>query len=709
MKTLANASVFWYNLCEYINQGVIMEQDINNEQVRPGIHPFASENVKKFSKTERTIVGIFKRQWYVTKADTVKIGVSEYNYMLIKAPQNLVNQFNIELEIIVVFSSYSKFEPRTLDAFEYINQTLEVGRTEKLCGVLISKDENLHVLVKRYNEGETRIIVPFSYNELTSRGNSDSYFIRDRFQNNFYNRDLFAFNDALKTDLYFFGRDQLVLDIINKHLSGENSGLFGLRKTGKTSIIFDVKRKILSKNAIGVFVSCQNPSISESNWIDAIYHVVDCIYDDVNKDTNQDLRKIHNLCEYSSSTATRILEDEINNIIKISGKSILLFFDEVEHITYKKASNKLWRDKTESVSFWKAIRSIYQKLPVGAFSFCIVGTNPVCIEYPIIDNVENPIFKAVNPIYIPGFKREQTRNMIRTLGKIMGVKFDESLYQRLTDDYGGHPFLIRHVCSYLSQKKSKPFEVSKTYYDKSKLEFNKNEVEYFDMILNVLQDFFKEEYELLKALAVDDIETFSYFAEEDPAMIKHLLGYDLIKKVDDGYEFNMEVIKDYLIRKERLEINRLETLDDKWKFLVTKRGELEIRLRDVVKRVLLTEQLTNSKFEAKKYVMKKIHNSSAERRKYSSTTYKDLFDADKTNIYFSNLLTLISGQWEIFAVYTDLSKEDFSFHMNKINSIGRSDAHAKSVSRAELSQLDLSFAHLERMIEVYNSKPSEFF
>lgn len=125
-----------------------MEQDINNEQVRPGIHPFASENVKKFSKTERTIVGIFKRQWYVTKADTVKIGVSEYNYMLIKAPQNLVNQFNIELEIIVVFSSYSKFEPRTLDAFEYINQTLEVGRTEKLCGVLISKDENLHVLVK---------------------------------------------------------------------------------------------------------------------------------------------------------------------------------------------------------------------------------------------------------------------------------------------------------------------------------------------------------------------------------------------------------------------------------------------------------------------------------------------------------------------------------------------------------------------------------
>ena len=431
-----------------------------NKDVFAGIHGFAAENVQKFPKTERTIVGIFKRNWFVTKADTIKIGASEYNYILIKAPKNLYDQFNIDLEIIVILSSYDKFEPRTLDAFEYVQRSLEIGRTEKLCGILISKDVEVKSLVKKYNEGETRTIIPFSYDEMTSEANSNSYFIRNRLQESFYNRDLFAYNDALKTDLYFFGRDQLVLDIINKHLSGENSGLFGLRKTGKTSVIFDVKRKILQKEGLGVFISCQSPSISEGSWVDGIYYVVECLYRDANEVLEKALKIIHARSEYSPAVATRFLEDEIENILKNTNRSILLFFDEVEHITYKKSSNDKWGEGKESVSFWKAIRSIYQSM--SRFSFCIVGTNPICIEYPTIDGVENPIFKGVNPTYLTGFNRDQTRTMIRTLGKVMGVKFDETIYQRLTDDYGGHPFLIRHVCSYLIKDKPRPFEVSKT-------------------------------------------------------------------------------------------------------------------------------------------------------------------------------------------------------------------------------------------------------
>lgn len=111
-----------------------------NEEVYQGIHNYAQSVVNKFPKNERTIVGIFKRQWYVTKAEIINIGASEYRYFLIKAPNNLANQFNIDLEIIVIFSSYPKFEPRTLDAFEYVKRKLEIGRVENLCGVLISND-----------------------------------------------------------------------------------------------------------------------------------------------------------------------------------------------------------------------------------------------------------------------------------------------------------------------------------------------------------------------------------------------------------------------------------------------------------------------------------------------------------------------------------------------------------------------------------------
>ena len=176
--------------------GVIDEYDYSkNEEVRPGIHNYAQSIVNdKFPKNERTIVGIFKRQWYVTKADTISIGSSEYRYFLIKAPNNLANQFNIDLEIVVIFSSYPNFEPRTLDAFEYVKRKLERGRIENLCGVLISNQDNIDSQIQKQNSGEKRIIVPFSYTELTNKANSEDYFIRQRFQKFFYNRDLFEDN-----------------------------------------------------------------------------------------------------------------------------------------------------------------------------------------------------------------------------------------------------------------------------------------------------------------------------------------------------------------------------------------------------------------------------------------------------------------------------------------------------------------------------------
>ena len=102
-----------------------------NEDVRPGVHPFAEQRINEvYTTVEKRIIDIFKRYWYVTKADILKIGASDYKYVLIKAPENLANLFNISAEIIVIFSSYEKFEPRTFDAFDNVKERLETGRVE---------------------------------------------------------------------------------------------------------------------------------------------------------------------------------------------------------------------------------------------------------------------------------------------------------------------------------------------------------------------------------------------------------------------------------------------------------------------------------------------------------------------------------------------------------------------------------------------------
>ncbi len=65
---------------------------------------------------------------------------------------------------------------------------------------------------------EQPIVIPFTYSELFC--NFDSFFLRNRFRDHFYTRDLFSFLSPLKKDLYFFGRSELIQELVNRHRSG---------------------------------------------------------------------------------------------------------------------------------------------------------------------------------------------------------------------------------------------------------------------------------------------------------------------------------------------------------------------------------------------------------------------------------------------------------------------------------------------------------
>lgn len=670
-----------------------MSERIINEAVHPGWHQFAQEKVLSlFSAPERKIVEVFKRYWYVTKADTISIGSSEYKYFLIKAPEAIANQFNLSAELIVILSAYMKIEPRTLDAFDFVKDQLEIGRVENLCGILISADDQVEEFISKHNGGqEIRIIVPFSYNEITQNA-GDAYLIRNKLQKHFYSRDLFAFDDALKTDLFFFGRNQIVMDIISRHHSGQNTGLFGLRKAGKTSILYDVKRKIPSTKAVAVFISCQDPAMSEGSWVDSIYHIVDCIQKEFSDIVTSIPRK-----EFTELTATALLQNTINEFYQKKKLTVLLMLDEIEHITYGKAANPQWGAGKESVIFWKAVRSAYQSLS-SHFTYCIVGTNPKCIEYSVIEGVENPIFNGVEVLYVPGFDVQQTREMTRKLGRIMGIHFDEPVYTHLTEDYGGHPFLMRHVCSYISKTyTTRPVTIERTKYKRCSDDFRRTQGTYFEMILDVLKRYYQDEYEMLKCLAIGDTETFTYFATEDETMVSHLLGYGLIRKNETDYDFKMDVIKDYILAREKIS-EKCVSIEDRWKYICENRNKVETNLRKAVKRMLIVSFAGDIE-AAREYVMKKIYNDKDSRRKYGGCTYQDLFDPCKCEIYLKSLKILILGRWdEIFKNHSGGMKQDeFINIMDILNDVGRFDAHAKIPSNDDVVLVTAAISKLEKM------------
>ncbi|MGQ3013099.1 MAG: hypothetical protein ACT6QS_05305, partial [Flavobacteriales bacterium] len=240
----------------------------------PGINPNVRFN--HLSIEEENIMKFLAKEWYVTNGGGIiwQNSGTKYKYALIKPTRDFQETFNIEREMVVVFSPYENFEPRTLDVFDRVLQQYADWRIENICYVLVGMDKNIKEKVQKLLRGdpESRIVIPFSYEEFLYTSNS--YFVKNRFRAFFFERDLFAFESPITKDFFFFGRSGLIQKIINRHKSNENSGLFGLRKTGKTSVINGVSRALRLDEAPSVIIDCQNPSLNQRGWNHALSFVI---------------------------------------------------------------------------------------------------------------------------------------------------------------------------------------------------------------------------------------------------------------------------------------------------------------------------------------------------------------------------------------------------------------------------------------------------
>lgn len=656
--------------------------------INPGINP--AGNYSHFTDEEYEIIKRFGIEWYVTHAGgTFTLGInSTYKYFLIKPTELYKEMFNLEREIVVIFTSYDNFEPRDLDAIDFASQKYQTLRLERVCSVILSRDNNIENKLRDIlkNEKESQVVIPFTYKEILSK-DKDDYFMRNRFKSHFYSRDLFAFEGPLKSDLYFFGRNNLIHSIANRHKSNENSALFGLRKTGKTSVIFSAQRALAKMDAKTVFIDCQNPSFHRRRWNNALYFIISEIKSQHNLNTG-----IKTEDKYTEEKAAETFEKELLRIYSLlEQKNILLIFDEIENITFDISPSEHWSAGYDFIYFWQTLRSLYQKLP-DIFSYLIVGTNSMCVETPTIHGKDNPIFNQVPFTYMEGFDVPQTREMIRKLGRLMGLKFDEIIYGKLTEDFGGHPFLIRHVCSVINKisPPERPIFVDKTLYEKGKIRFNDEYANYIEMILTVLRQYFDDEYEMLKYLAANDMKTFNEFANLSPYYTNHLLGYGIVEKHNGNYSFKINSIQEYLARQHKYKKLNLTT-DEKWKEISERRNALEPQLRSLTKSIL---HANYGKSSAREYVLNIFGDP--RKSKYSGYTFDELFDPNKVEIYFEDLRKIISKYWDCYKnVFTN--KQDFDSKMQAINRL-RADAHAKDIDETEMDYFRASITSIQNQV-----------
>ncbi|MBN1856329.1 MAG: ATP-binding protein [Dehalococcoidia bacterium] len=656
----------------------------------PGMNP--SLHMDHFTSDEQKIIQAFAREWYVTNGgkEFSLNPTSRYKYFLMKPADNYQEMFNLDREIVVVFSPYKTFQPRTLDAFDYAVKHAQQLRVERVCGVLVSGDNSvesrLTSLLKK--NPESQIVVPFSYDELLC--SFDDYFLRNRFKRHFFTRDLFAMEGPLRKDLYFFGRNDLIQELVSRHTSGENSALFGLRKTGKTSIVYGVKRALEREGGKCAVIDCQNTAFHRRRWNTALAYILA----EARRQNGLDASSVDDT-SFTEQNAAVVFEEGIKQLLKdCETESILVIFDEIENISFEVSPSKHWATDLDFLFLWQTLRALYQKLD-AVFSYLIVGTNPLCIERATLNGKDNPLFNQVPYQYVPGFDVPQTREMVRTMGRIMGLKFEEILYGKLTEDYGGHPFLIRHACSTVHRlsESERPVQVAKLLYEKARTEFEANYVTYVEMILEVLRQYYPDEYLMLEYLARGDTAVFSDYAANHPSYTTHLLGYGVLQKSDGGYSFRIEAVRNYLYSLKRYEKLQL-TASEAWHEVSERRNALEVKLRRVVRLLMLAKY-------GPEQALIQIKTSLPPKTKIDdSVTLSTLLNDTESPLHFSDLRRIVLDNWGVFLNVFGSDKNGFDTRMRTVNS-QRIDAHAKGIDPPTMTYFRLCISGLEKQVGDY--------
>ncbi|MBS9988757.1 AAA-like domain-containing protein [Vibrio alginolyticus] len=639
---------------------------------------------------ERKIINNISKSWFITFCKTTKFKGSDYSFVFGRATDEIAEQFHFSREVLFLLTPSHHFLTRSLDFVDKLMSDYQ-NRLDKLCVVIISRDETLEQKIANVllQDKESRIIVPFTYDELG--GENTCQLQIERLKSSFYERDLFAYETPLKTDTYFFGRQSIIQSIYGKYQTGQCASLFGLRRIGKTSVLYAVLRMMKMRGEPGVYVDCSEPSLHIRRWNESLHFIIT----ELSKNLfESDCINLNGESDYTERDASIKFEEDLEKIFKACGdQRILIMLDEIENITFDISPSQHWKAGLDFILFWQVIRSIFQKRP-ELLSFVISGVNPKSIETSSVLSYDNPIYRFITPIYLPFFEQNEVKEMVGTIGSYMGMGFDDEVFTYLTDDFGGHPFLIRQVCSKLfkGKKGSKKLVITKFSYENNREVLNKGVTDYLELIVSVLRERYPEEYELIEYLAAGDHDTFDEFYGLSEKLVEHLVGYGLVINSEGKFHFTIKSIKDYINEVSNIK-STPKSNQEKWSRVSQLRNELESNLRTLVKRNL---KYKYGVVKAKE-IFVSIISPESRKKQLEAMSYQDIFSS---HLYFQDLSKVIEKNWQDFGPIFKSDKGRFKQYMEFINS-HRADAHANDISSEDIAILEIAVDWLANQIEVY--------
>ena len=474
---------------------------------------------------EKSLLQAFTHSFDITWARRKEAFGSQLAVYFMKPAAYMERSFGFESEILVVYSPYDTLEPRTIQAIErFASEPPARGRVDPMIAFVVSEASDAVQWTKQYTtqHRDSPVLAAFSADQLRSAGDN-TWLIRSLLADQLYQRDLFDHRLPIAHDSFFFGREDLVFDLSTAATRSENRGLFGLRKTGKTSVFFRLRRTLEARDdVIFVYIDCKFPGYRQLSW----ERLLNWLSAEILRSSGSDPQT-------SDMHASHAFLAAVKNL-RAREKLAVLVFDEIEYITPHSTTDPHWRE--DFIPFWQTIWHAQSQF--GNVAVFLGGVNPAIVEHDLVNDSQNPLFGLVPHDYVGGMTEQEIRRLGRTLGRSMGIRFTNDAIRYVQQQYGGHPLLTRLAFS-ITHKMLRdagadlPIEVNRDDLTQTEDQREAELSFYSQHVVSELRKFYPDEYELLVEIARGNLADVYEFTS-DPSYSAHLKNYGLLNVDDKG-------------------------------------------------------------------------------------------------------------------------------------------------------------------------------
>jgi hypothetical protein len=437
--------------------------------------------------------------------------------------------FGLNREIQVLYTEYEHIEPRALSVIQ--GRVRKDMRVEPDVAILVSRDENAGDTARR-RAGEMAIIA-INLDEIRA---GDSPLMHTLIAQSVATVDHFDVATPVRDPSGFYGRQAEIDSIANDLKRAVSVGIFGLRKAGKTSLL-NALATLRRNDARNATVRVDVSEIVTAEQFRTI--VLEGLWSAVrgipgNEDTHPRLRALTRQGTRRTDladSATSWIQD-IRALLEHVEMPAVLIVDEIDQ-AFPPRSNLEQSEAKALFGSLVQLRSLIQEQ--DQLTLLCAGVDPALFERPLLGGNDNLLYKLVRLVWLAPMSRDEMADMVRSLGKRMGVRVrGHQEIDNLFANYGGHPLLTRKACSLAVRARSPetlPFHITA-----EALEDALTSREYggpHDQAADVLASFtewFPAEAALLRLYFSRDIEERELalsLLDDDPNAMSHSIAYGL--------------------------------------------------------------------------------------------------------------------------------------------------------------------------------------